>query len=61
MWWWLLQFAGMAGFAVLIASSYVVWRRRPAGERDRGLALLLIAGTSLLIVGLSALVVTALL
>jgi hypothetical protein len=61
MWWWLLQFVGMVGFAVLIAAAYSVWRKRPVGERDRSLARLLIAGTAVLAVGLLALAATALL
>jgi hypothetical protein len=60
-WWWLLQGVGLTGFAVLIATSYTVWRRRPVGERSRGLARLLIAAIVLLVVAVLALAATALL
>jgi len=52
------QLVGTVAFAVLLGSGFSVWRRHPAGQRNRELAGVLIAGTIILGIWVVALTLT---
>jgi hypothetical protein len=53
-----LQLVGTVAFAVLIGGAFSVWRREPAGQRNRELAGVLIAGVIMLGIWVVALALT---
>jgi hypothetical protein len=53
-----LQLVGLIAFALLLGCAFVVWRRRPAGQRNRELAVVPVAGTGAFGIGALALAAT---
>jgi len=48
----------MVSFAVFLGGVFVLWRRDPAGRRDRGLVIRLVVGLLVLAVGAIAFAAT---